>query len=114
MASVITIPRLGWNMEEGTFLGWLKADGEHVRAGEPLFVLEGEKATQEIEANDAGILRVSPTAPATGERVAVGVRIGSILQAGEEHHVETSPAAAASHSLSFPTRDRTPSARSGY
>ena len=39
MAIPITIPRLGWNMEEGIFLGWLKADGEPVRAGEMLFRL---------------------------------------------------------------------------
>ena len=49
MASEITIPRLGWNMDEGIFVGWLKADGQPVKAGEPLFNLEGDKATQEIE-----------------------------------------------------------------
>ena len=31
MAIPITVPRLGWNMEEGTFGGWLKADGDAVR-----------------------------------------------------------------------------------
>src|SRR5437763_318924 len=31
----IVIPRLGWNMDEGVFVGWLKQDGEAVRAGEP-------------------------------------------------------------------------------
>src|SRR5438093_331986 len=36
----ITVPRLGWNMEEGIFAGWLKQDGESVRAGEALFCLE--------------------------------------------------------------------------
>ena len=45
MAIEITVPRLGWTMEEGTFLGWLKQEGDYVRAGEPLFTLEGEKAT---------------------------------------------------------------------
>src|SRR5579883_143644 len=83
MAIAITIPRLGWNMEEGVFVGWLKGDGEPIRAGDPLFTLEGEKATQDIEANDAGILRIPPAAPKDGERVAVGAVIGYLLGPGE-------------------------------
>ena len=48
MAFEITIPRLGWSMEEGTFSGWLKQDGDTIQCGDPLFELEGEKAIQEI------------------------------------------------------------------
>jgi pyruvate dehydrogenase E2 component (dihydrolipoamide acetyltransferase) len=58
MAVEITIPRLGWNMEEGIFAGWLKRDGDTVQAGEAVFRLESEKATQDIECLDAGILRI--------------------------------------------------------
>jgi len=83
MAIPISIPRLGWSMEEGVFAGWLKRDGEEVRAGEPLFSLEGDKATQEIEALDSGILKVPPTAPAAGTTVTVGAVIGFLLQRGE-------------------------------
>src|SRR5215831_13850603 len=83
MAIAITIPRLGWNMDEGVFIGWLKRDGEPIRAGDPLFTLEGEKATQDIEASDAGILRIPPTAPNAGERVAVGAVVGYLLSPGE-------------------------------
>ena len=83
MAIPITIPRLGWSMEEGVFAGWLKRDGDEVRAGEPLFSLEGDKATQEIEALDSGILKVPPTAPAAGTTVAVGAVIGFLLERGE-------------------------------
>jgi len=36
----ITIPRLGWSMEEANFVHWLKQDGEPVKSGEPLFTLE--------------------------------------------------------------------------
>jgi pyruvate dehydrogenase E2 component (dihydrolipoamide acetyltransferase) len=79
----ITIPRLGWNMDEGVFAGWLKQDGEAVRAGEALFSLEGEKSTQEIEAMDPGVLRVAPNGPAPGETVAVGTLIGYLLAPGE-------------------------------
>ncbi len=63
MAIEITIPRLGWSMEEGVFAGWLKHDGEPVRAGDPLFSLEGEKATQDVEAIDDGTLSIPSNAP---------------------------------------------------
>ena len=62
----ITIPRLGWNMDEGVFVGWLKNDGDAVKAGEPLFSLESDKAVQEIESLDAGILRIAPDGPQAG------------------------------------------------
>lgn len=75
----ITVPRLGWSMVEGTFLGWLKQEGETVRPGEPLFTLEGEKATQDIEAADPGILRLPPGAPHPGDLVQVGQVIGLLL-----------------------------------
>ena len=83
MASEITIPRLGWNMDEGIFVGWLKADGEPVKAGEPLFNLEGDKATQEIESLESGILRIPPDGPKDGEKVAVGAIVGYLLAPGE-------------------------------
>ena len=45
-----------------------------IKAGEPLFNLEGDKATQEIESLEAGILRIPPDGPKDGEKVAVGRR----------------------------------------
>jgi pyruvate dehydrogenase E2 component (dihydrolipoyllysine-residue acetyltransferase) len=93
MASEVTIPRLGWNMDEGIFVGWLKADGEPIKAGEPLFNLEGDKATQEIESLEAGILRIQPDGPKDGEKVAVGVVIGYLVAPGEPAPFESrSPA----------------------
>ncbi len=83
MAIDILVPRLGWNMEEGIFHGWLKHDGEAVRAGEPIFTLEGDKAVQEIEATDSGILHIAPDGPKNGATVLVGVPLGSILAPGE-------------------------------
>lgn len=83
MAHKVTIPRLGWSMEEGTFAGWKRRDGEFIRAGEPLFELEGEKAVQEIEAVDSGVLQLAPDAPAAGAIVAVGRVIGYLLETGE-------------------------------
>jgi pyruvate dehydrogenase E2 component (dihydrolipoamide acetyltransferase) len=83
MAIPITIPRLGWNMEEGTFVGWLKEDGAAVSAGDAVFTLESDKATQDIECLDSGTLRIGPHGPQAGARVAVGTVIGYLLQPGE-------------------------------
>jgi pyruvate dehydrogenase E2 component (dihydrolipoamide acetyltransferase) len=83
MAIPITIPRLGWNMEHGVFGGWLKKDGEAVRAGEAVFVLETDKATENVESLDNGILNIVPNAPTTGATVAVGLVIGYLLKSGE-------------------------------
>jgi pyruvate dehydrogenase E2 component (dihydrolipoamide acetyltransferase) len=102
MAIPITIPRLGWSMEEGVFAGWLKRDGEPVRAGEPLFCLEGDKATQEIEAIDSGILRVPPTAPDVGTTIAVGAVIGFLLASGEVELPVQHPSPAESTIVSEP------------
>ncbi|MFM7161641.1 MAG: biotin/lipoyl-containing protein, partial [Planctomycetaceae bacterium] len=69
MAAEVVIPRLGWSMEEGTFGEWLKPDGAVVKVGDPLFVLEGEKSAQDIEAVDAGVLRIPTGAPRAGDTV---------------------------------------------
>ena len=84
MAHEIRVPRLGWSMEEGTFIRWLKKEGDAVRAGEPLFELEGEKALQEIEAVDSGTLRIGPDGPADGTVLPVGALLGHLVEAGEE------------------------------
>jgi pyruvate dehydrogenase E2 component (dihydrolipoamide acetyltransferase) len=95
MAVEITIPRLGWNMEEGVFAGWLKRDGDTVQAGEAVFRLESEKATQDIECLDAGILRISPHAPKEGDTLAVGAVIAYLVQPGEAAPFEGQPATSA-------------------
>ena len=79
----IRIPRLGWSMEEGVFVGWLKQAGERVEVGQPLFELEGEKALQEIESVDAGTLHLLSDSPKPGTVVAVGSLLGYLLAPGE-------------------------------
>ena len=83
MAIEITVPRLGWNMDEGVFVGWLKNEARLVKAGEPLFSLESDKAVQEVESLDSGRLRIAPAAPKPGQTVGVGTVIGFLLSPSE-------------------------------
>lgn len=90
----ITVPRLGWSMEEGTFSEWLKREGDSVVAGDLLFVLENDKASQEVESLDSGVLHIPRDAPNPGEKVIVGQLLGYLLAEGESIPVADLPAPA--------------------
>ncbi|MDB5337028.1 MAG: 2-oxo acid dehydrogenase subunit [Planctomycetaceae bacterium] len=79
----VVVPRLGWTMEQGVFVEWLKRDGDTIRIGDPIFVLEGEKATQDIESTDAGVLKILSTGPRGGDTIDVGATVGYLLAEGE-------------------------------
>jgi pyruvate/2-oxoglutarate dehydrogenase complex dihydrolipoamide acyltransferase (E2) component len=83
MAIEVTLPRQGWSMEEAAFVEWIKKDGDDVKAGEPLFAVETDKAVQEIESLDAGILRLTPNSPRKDDKVRVGDVLGYLVAAGE-------------------------------
>src|SRR4051812_43301375 len=86
MATEIKLPRLGEGMEAGTIVKWLKSEGEAVKKGEPLYELDTDKVTQEVEADASGVLL--KIAVAEGE-VPVGRTIAVIGEAGEEVPVES-------------------------
>ncbi|MES2789651.1 MAG: dihydrolipoamide acetyltransferase family protein, partial [Planctomycetota bacterium] len=79
----VVVPRLGWTMEQGVFVEWLKREGDTIRIGDPIFVLEGEKATQDIESTDAGVLKILSTGPRPGDTIDVGATVGYLLAEGE-------------------------------
>jgi pyruvate dehydrogenase E2 component (dihydrolipoamide acetyltransferase) len=56
VAVEVKLPRLGQGMESGTIVRWLKSEGENVSKGEPLFELDTDKVTQEVEAEADGVL----------------------------------------------------------
>ncbi len=56
MATEVKLPRLGQGMESGTIVRWLKTEGDAVDKGEPLYELDTDKVTQEVEADAAGVL----------------------------------------------------------
>jgi pyruvate dehydrogenase E2 component (dihydrolipoamide acetyltransferase) len=81
MATEVILPRLGQGMESGTIVRWLKSEGEPVTKGEPLFELDTDKVTQEVEAETAGVLL--KIAVAEGE-VPVGQTVAFIGAEGED------------------------------
>jgi pyruvate dehydrogenase E2 component (dihydrolipoamide acetyltransferase) len=81
MATEVKLPRLGQGMESGTIVRWLKAVGETVEKGEPLYELDTEKVTQEVEAEASGVLL--EIAVEEGE-VEVGHTVAVIGEQGED------------------------------
>jgi pyruvate dehydrogenase E2 component (dihydrolipoamide acetyltransferase) len=82
VSSQVTLPRLGQGMESGTIVRWLKAEGDTVEKGEPLYELDTEKVTQEVEADTSGtLLRILA---GEGEEIEVGKAIAVIGEEGEE------------------------------
>ncbi|MGI8477514.1 MAG: dihydrolipoamide acetyltransferase family protein [Thermomicrobiales bacterium] len=76
------MPRLGWTMEVGTVVAWLKDDGAEIEAGDLIFSVESDKAVTEVEALDSGVLRIPADSP-IGVEVPVGSRLAFILAPGE-------------------------------
>jgi 2-oxoglutarate dehydrogenase E2 component (dihydrolipoamide succinyltransferase) len=74
-ATPIKVPGVGESVTEGILARWLKADGEAVQAGEPLYELETDKASNVVPAETSGVLK---RAVAEGETVAIGATIGTI------------------------------------
>ena len=89
MATEVKLPRLGQGMESGTIVKWLKSEGDQVRKGEPLYELDTDKVTQEVEADASGVLL--KIAVAEGE-VAVGKTIAVIGEQGEQVEVKAEEA----------------------
>lgn len=58
MATPVLLPKIGFSMTEGTLAEWLVADGESVKEGQPIYSLETEKATEEVESPAAGTIKI--------------------------------------------------------
>lgn len=81
MATNVIMPALGVAQETGKLLQWMKSEGEAVKKGEILMVVETDKTTVEIEADASGIL--SNVTLGVGQEVPVGQVIALILAPGE-------------------------------
>ena len=90
MTSQIVMPRMGLTMDEGTLVGWRKEEGQRVMAGEPLFEIETDKSTVEVEASESGVL--GKILVPVGATVPVGTVIALLVQPGEAAPASQSPA----------------------
>ena len=75
MAVEILLPKIGFSMNEGQVAEWLAKDGEEVKEGQPLYSLEADKSTNEVEAPASGTLRIVAQ---LGETYEVGTVLGYI------------------------------------
>ena len=82
MAFEVKMPQLGLTMEEGTVGKWLKKEGDEVKIGDKLVVIETDKLTNEIESEFEGVL-LKIIAP-QGTNVPVQGIIAYIGKAGEQ------------------------------
>lgn len=91
MAETIRMPKLGFDMAEGTLVRWLKKEGEMIAKGEVLAEIETDKATVEVESSVSGV--VHKLLVDEGAVVPVNTPIALVGQPGEV--LEESPSASA-------------------
>ena len=111
MPTEIVMPRLGWTMEEGTLVEWLKQTGDRIESGDIIFTVESDKAINEIESFDSGTLYIPPDAPLPGDTLPIGTILGYLLGPGEAPPVEAPAKPEVGHETKSgprePTRSRT-------
>ena len=105
----MSLPRLGQGMEAGTIVRWLKSEGDRVEKGEPLYELDTDKVTQEVEADAGGVLL--KILAGEGEEIEVGKRIAVIGEEGEEVSVAEEPAPKAEKKADAPKPEPLPAER---
>ncbi|HJO32687.1 MAG: dehydrogenase [Dehalococcoidales bacterium] len=82
MATAVVLPKVDMDQETGTVVEWLKRDGDLVKAGEPILVIETDKVSIEVEAPASGILRGIQAQP--DDVIPVGTVIAYILEPDEK------------------------------
>lgn len=87
MADIVNMPKLGFDMAEGTLVRWVVAEGEKVNKGDVLAEIETDKATVEVESTYAGVVNRHLVEEDTV--VPVGEPIAVIAEEGEDVDVES-------------------------
>ena len=82
MAETINMPKLGFDMAEGTLVRWVKQVGENINKGDVLAEIETDKATVEVESPASGV--VLQHMVDQGTVVPVNAPIAVVGQAGEK------------------------------
>ena len=82
MANIVEMPKLGFDMAEGTLVKWVKAEKDPVQKGDVLAEIETDKATVEVESPFSGI--VFKHLSEEGKAIPVGAPIAVIAAEGED------------------------------
>ena len=82
MSETVTMPKLGFDMAEGTLVRWVKVEGDKVNKGDVLAEIETDKATVEVESDFSGV--VAKELVREGDIVPVGTAIVIIAEPGEK------------------------------
>lgn len=99
----VIMPKMGDAMETGVVSSWLKHEGDQVEVGDTLAEIDTDKATVELEAEDAGTLH--RLIAGEGDEVPVGGSIAVILAEGEEPPPDGDAQAEATEQPADTTRD---------
>ncbi len=105
MAKTVVMPQMGYDMDAGTLLRWLKNVGDPVERGEAIAEIETDKVNIEIEAFEGGVLR--KTLITEGQSVPVGDPI-AIIGTADEPIEGDDAAAGAAPAEAAPKQEATP------
>ena len=86
MAEIVEMPKLGFDMAEGTLVKWVKSEKDTVEKGDVLAEIETDKATVEVESSFSGI--VYKHLAEVGQVLPVGTPIAVVAAEGEEVNLE--------------------------
>jgi len=111
MATDVLMPPLSQTMDTLVLVEWLKSEGDVVHKGEPLFLVESDKATLEIEAPASGLL--ASIEAAAGTEVPVRARVAIIVAPGEQGATAGSGGAGATGAGGAEREPSTPAQASG-
>ena len=82
MAELITMPKLGFDMAEGTLVRWVKVVGDEVNKGDVIAEIETDKATVEVESSFSGVM--VKLVVDEGTTLPVNAPIAVVAEKGEE------------------------------
>ena len=86
MAEIVSMPKLGFDMKEGTLVRWIKLEGDIVSKGDVVAEIETDKATVEVESTFAGVLLKQLVEPDSS--VPIGDPIAVIAEKDEDVNLE--------------------------
>ncbi len=104
MSVELKIPVIGESVTEVTLSSWLKKDGEYVAEGEAVCEIESDKASMELPAPSAGVLKIMAQA---GSELKIGAKIGELdTNASKPAAAAATPKAAEVQTVTAPTSSK--------